>query len=340
MADSLFTYADADGDELRITRDYAVIHVATVDRDGEVTTVRVPHHVVPTLAKEILAAAGETGHRVVSQGELQGFVIHRAEQAGARSMRERAEHAAYASVTNGCEKAAVVDAIRALPLLPDGEVAHSGCSQPDSEQPAAVHVATPEGITPCGRGHHDVSADARISKATCLGCLRTLAQAPQDDLTETADTWPARPADLPHLIRQMDEWVRKVAAVTDPRRSPLADRVAQLERDMGRRERHARSLDDAEDRITGRVGAAEFRLDALELAAREAAQSGGAEHVQVAGGGSPRPCPVTAYNPMVFIDMVCAYDLGHTGPHYNPASGGWEWDNGGNVTQLDGRNAT
>ena len=219
------------------------------------------------------------------------------------------------------------------------EVAHSGCSkdasETPSEQPAAVHVATPEGITPCGEGHHDVTVTALIAEATCVECLRTLAQAPQDDITEagahrtrtwtteSADTWPATPADLPHIKRQMDEWTREVAAITDLQHNPLADRVAQLERDMGRMEREAPL-----------VGA---RLDALEIAARENDQSGGAEHAEVAGGSAPEPCPVRAWNAACLIEMVCHHDQGHTGPHYNPASGGWEWTDGGTVTQLDGR---
>lgn len=46
----------------------------------------------------------------------------------------------------------------------------------EERQPAPVHVTTPEGITPCGEGHHDVTTTARIAEATCLECLRTLAQ--------------------------------------------------------------------------------------------------------------------------------------------------------------------
>lgn len=41
---------------------------------------------------------------------------------------------------------------------------------------ADVHVATPEGITPCGQGTRDVTTTARIADATCLECLRALAQ--------------------------------------------------------------------------------------------------------------------------------------------------------------------
>jgi len=38
-----------------------------------------------------------------------------------------------------------------------------------------VHVRTPEGITPCGRVHHHVTVTSRISTATCVECLRTIA---------------------------------------------------------------------------------------------------------------------------------------------------------------------
>lgn len=40
---------------------------------------------------------------------------------------------------------------------------------------STVHVATPEGITPCGKGHHDVTVAALIPEITCVECLRTVA---------------------------------------------------------------------------------------------------------------------------------------------------------------------
>lgn len=276
------------------------------------------------------------------------------------------------------------------------------------EQPTTVHVATPEGITPCGQGTRDVTTDGMITDITCVECLRAIAiekgeqpgemrreleaalkagrgtswpslirqvrglRARGEDTpegtdagahrtrtwtTETADARPATPADLPHIMRQMDEWTREAAAVTDLRRSPLADRVAQLERDSGgiqefigisadMHDAHSADTRSLTNRLNllevaqGRVDRLHDRVDALELAARESAQSGGAEHVQVAGGSAPEPCPVTGWNELVFIDMVCHHDAGHDGVHYNPASGGWEWDENGAVTQLDGRTPT
>ncbi|WP_435110130.1 hypothetical protein [Nocardiopsis synnemataformans] len=90
----------------------------------------------------------------------------------ARSMRERsadevARH--WPRLTDkrpAAEKCAdVMDAVRALPLLSD-----------DDTRVADVHVATPEGITPCEKGRHDVNVTTIISHVTCRKCLRTLAQ--------------------------------------------------------------------------------------------------------------------------------------------------------------------
>jgi hypothetical protein len=92
----------------------------------------------------------------------------------------------------------------------------------------------------------------------------------------------------------------------------------------------------ARDRDTAaRLDALEERLSPPEKQA-EAAQSGGAEHEEPIGG----PCPANAYNEACVITMVCHHYAGHTGPHYNPAVGGWEWDESGTVTQLDGRTPT
>ena len=190
-----------------------------------------------------------------------------------------------------------------------------------------VHAASPEGVTPCGLGTRDVTVAALIAEVSCVECLRAIAIEKGEQIAD--------------LVRERDrarDARHDPAACTDV--GCLACRVAQLERDMGRREQHARHLDEADARITERIGAAEFRLDALEIAQRETTQSGGAEHVQVAGGSAPAPCQVTGWNSAVFIDMVCHHDSGHTGPHYNPASGGWEWDENGHVTALDGRTPT
>ncbi|MFJ9558238.1 hypothetical protein ACIRPH_30910 [Nocardiopsis sp. NPDC101807] len=74
------------------------------------------------LARAILAAAGNTGHRVISTEELQRLVVHRAEQKGARSMRERAAEVSDAwSEGHGVADTSdyIGAAIRALPLLPE-----------------------------------------------------------------------------------------------------------------------------------------------------------------------------------------------------------------------------
>ncbi|MFC9089020.1 hypothetical protein [Nocardiopsis dassonvillei] len=94
-------------------------------------------------------------------------------------------------------------------------------------EPDVVHVATPEGVTPCGEGHHDVQVDALISAATCLECLRTLA------------------------------WAAHGPTVTE---DAIADRVAQLERDMGRVE-HDRAEDSSRLALLGdRMRSAESEL--------------------------------------------------------------------------------
>lgn len=242
------------------------------------------------------------------------------------------------------------------------------------EHPTTVHVATPEGITPCGEGERDVPVAALIAEATCVECLRAVALEKgalvvecRLELEEALGA--ERGTHWPGLLRQVEELRARgeeAPESTDAdRHDPtvcthlacLTCRVAQLERDSGgiqefigisadMHDAHsadARSLTNRLDLLEvaqGRVDRLHDRVDALELAAREHHQSGGAEHVRVAGGSAPRPCPSTAYNPQVFIDMVCAYDLGHLSPHYNPASGGWTWDNDENVTQLDGRTPT
>lgn len=184
---------------------------------------------------------------------------------------------------------------------------------------ADVHVATPEGITPCGQGTRDVTTAALISEVTCVECLRAIATERGEQVTE--------------LSRELGQ---ALTPQLPPQLSKLPARVAQLERDESRAERRLTLLEVAQ----GRVDRLHDRVDALELAQREAAQSGGAPRAQVAGGGSPEPCPSTAYNEAVCIRMVCAYDLGHLSPHYNPADGGWEWDENSGVTQLNGRTPT
>lgn len=67
---------------------------------------------------------------------------------------------------------------------------------------ADVHVATPEGITPCGAGIHDVTTTARIADATCLECLSTLAQAEPAGRGDEGSTAP-RDSDLIQAVRAL-----------------------------------------------------------------------------------------------------------------------------------------
>lgn len=389
-----FTYNDEACDRLRITADPGPRIVTTTfgreddpDSTASVTAPRGQHAVA--LAEAVLAAGGVTGYRVISQEELQRFVIHRAEQKGARSMRDRAIEAL------GSPQYAAA-AIRALPLLPDSDegtaadhartldqlatrlrgeledeadpcrshtvmegidtycehssgAGHGGqhyadvagttrtWADPELEAtPASVHAATPEGITPCGEGRLDVTVAALISEVTCVECLRAIAVERGEQIVEARreletalGASPGTP--WPTLLRQVENTVRALAnEIQRPTR--VVDRAAQLERDMGRIEKRTALLEVAQ----GRVDRLHDRVDALELAARESAQSSGTPRAQVAGGSAPEPCPVTGRNELVCIDMVCAYDLGHLSPHYNPADGGWTWDNDGNVTQLNG----
>jgi len=236
-----------------------------------------------------------------------------------------------------------------------------GNEGPASEANPSVHVSTPEGVTPCGQGTRDVTVTPLIPDATCVECLRAVAIEKGERIVELRRELHARGEDAParrvrtwdtrptaDVLASMDRFAEGLARLVEPAAAPahdptvctdigcLACRVAQLELDMKRQESRVGLLEVAQ----GRVDRLHDRLDALELAAREAAQSGGAPHVEVAGGSTPEPCPSTAWNSSCVIDMVCAYDRSHDGPHYNPASGGWEWDATGHVTALDGRTPT
>ena len=120
---------------------------------------------------------------------------------------------------------------------------------------ATVHVATPEDITPCGRGHHDVPVAALIAEATCVECLRAVAVEKGEQVVELRRELHAESA---HVSAARDERDQALRVARE-----LPARTSQLELDMA---------------------SAEQRLAALELAAREHTQSGGAEHAQVAGG--------------------------------------------------------
>jgi len=67
------------------------------------------------LARAILAAAGDTGHMVVSIQDSERTIRIR-ESIAAETMRDRAAETAYHDLST--ENAEMADAIRALPLLP------------------------------------------------------------------------------------------------------------------------------------------------------------------------------------------------------------------------------
>lgn len=248
-----YTYTDEDDVALRVDRGVCTAY----DRPGRasVSFYAPKGEDAVRLAHAVLAAAGHTGHIVVST-EDSARAIRIRESVAAEDMRERAARVpAVIASSDPLAMRTVFEQIFALPLL-DGDTddrhpSLCGDAQSDlpPDQPATVHVATPEGITPCGEGHRDVTVTARIPEATCLTCLRTLAQAPQDDLTETSEVarltserdryrtaWEsarrgrtqarAQLADARRYVRILDEQraAREVTTMAE-----LADRVTALE---------------------------------------------------------------------------------------------------------------
>ena len=174
MAKYRFTHTDIDGNQILVGDNTIAIndHGARLVAYLPVDPARV------ALARAVLPDSGDTGHLVVSTEESARAIRIR-ESIAAEDMRDR-----IIAALGSPQYAAA--AIRALPLLPDGDdteaqegevsaghhvnpVARKNEVQPD------VHVATPEGITPCGEGHHDVTVAALVTEATCMECLRTLA---------------------------------------------------------------------------------------------------------------------------------------------------------------------
>ena len=351
------------------TSDLGRVQVGEIDRAEPAGGTRASDFAL-SACEEALAAAGDTGHRVVHEADLIG-----ADNA-VRAMRQRAAYLVEysAGLTTRSQLAAE---IRALPLPPsedEGTAAdhastldqlatrlrddredyadpcrsytvivdidvycehssgagHSGqhyadvagrtrtWTDPDGSDPAPVHAATPEGITPCGQGTRDVTTDGMITDITCVECLRAIAiekgEQPGEMRRELEATLKAgRGTSWPSLLRQVEELRargedapeadRAEAQLRHVRvRANLAhsrgqsntkliselvetvgnhhDRVAQLERDIGHAENRLTSLETYRNRLGRlheRAGAAEFRLDALELAQREAAQPGGTE---------------------------------------------------------------
>ncbi|GAA0972584.1 hypothetical protein Q7689_00145 [Nocardiopsis tropica] len=112
------TYTDDDGDALRVGHGTYTAYDALSGHSVGITAPTGQNAV--ELARAILAAAGDTGHVVVSiQGSERTIRIR--ESIAAETMRERAAETAYHDLST--ENAEMADAIRKLPLLPDGVAA-------------------------------------------------------------------------------------------------------------------------------------------------------------------------------------------------------------------------
>ena len=179
MTDLPYTYTDVDGDYLRIGKGAYTAYGPSSRKAVSVTTPTGEDAV--RLAHAVLAAAGHTGHIVVST-EDSARAIRIRESVAAEDMRERAARVpAVIASSDPLAMRTVFEQIFALPLL-DGDTddrrpSLCGDAQSDlpPDQPATVHVATPEGITPCGEGHPDVTVSAFIPEASCVECLRAIA---------------------------------------------------------------------------------------------------------------------------------------------------------------------
>ncbi|WP_304455920.1 hypothetical protein [Nocardiopsis sp. YSL2] len=229
-----YRYKDEDGDEMIVASGLISLH-----KGNRVAALNAPYGPDAVgLAEASLLAGGVVSHTVVSEADRQAWE-QRAAKDAARSMRKRA----VAALRAGNWDEDPTEPVRALPLL-------SG----DTARGADVHVATPEGITPCGEGHHDVTVAGLLAEVTCVECLRVIAV--------------ERGEQVDKLRSERDVALRELGkALTAERAEHLtvqqhgtAHRVAQLEKDVGRLER-----DRAEDQarlalLDGRVRSTEADL--------------------------------------------------------------------------------
>ena len=121
MTDLPYTYADADGDYLRIGKGAYTAYDPSAQQAVSVNTPTGEDAVA--MARAVLAAAGDTGHRVISTEDLARFERKAAEVgagAAARSMRDRAAEVAD-QPAEWSRLESPGDRIRALPLLADDE---------------------------------------------------------------------------------------------------------------------------------------------------------------------------------------------------------------------------
>lgn len=191
----------------------------TIDDDGMLTLqdafegMEVPlDNLTPTeaarLARAVLAAAGHTGHIVVStQDSARAIRIRQsiAAESMIAEIRDRVEAASPGPWVAGWRNLAP-NQVMISPDLPPTELscdeqgelnaAFIAAARTDvqtlldmvdhlQEQPADVHMATPEGVTPCGHGIRDVTCENTIDEVTCVGCLQTIAIEKGGQIVET-----------------------------------------------------------------------------------------------------------------------------------------------------------
>lgn len=158
MTDLPYTYTEPNGDSLRMFSDGPDL-VVTVRQDGGARTVVVPREETPNLARAVLAAAGDTGHEVLSVEEI-GQIIEDSTAIGARSMQERAAACAEDDPTADYD---IRRQIRALPLLPDDDTTPVYESDVESRLSALESLASDQ-------------ADALEAQSQLIDTLRTKSQ--------------------------------------------------------------------------------------------------------------------------------------------------------------------
>lgn len=113
----LYDFTDRDGDGLRVTHDGSNGYVAVSKETGPAAVYAPTGADAVALARAVLAAAGDTGHVVLSRSEIDEFLVT-GRKIGARSMRERA--ATTVELYGEWSRLETpADRIRALPLFPD-----------------------------------------------------------------------------------------------------------------------------------------------------------------------------------------------------------------------------
>ena len=182
-----YTYTDVDGDRL-------AVFGADIPDKGKGFNVRtdpngcsVPAEDAAAFVRAVLAA-GDTGHVVMSTYALDQMILNW-RRAEAQNMRRRVLQVIEAFPYTD----RMADEVRALPLLPDTEVAHEGVSQPASETPSEQPA----------RSDYDTEFAALLAKedaarSMCERALKALDAAPDGtDLESLFRSLPLLPDDEP-----------------------------------------------------------------------------------------------------------------------------------------------